>query len=461
MGEFIKPGFWRSRGARFFMILILTVLLTIPLMMLGAITWERQIYSQQTIREIGQVWGGEQLIAGPFLYVPVDTEQIVEDKDGKTHTKTERRMVVLTPDDLDIEVEAATETRSRGIYDATVYTAAAKFSGSFGRLDASGLLEEGDKPRWELAGVTVLVSDVRAFAENVSIEWNGESHAFEPGDGLRKAMMMTKRIDYGMQTSSIGQIHASIGDPRGGRGSFAFALDVKGSGRMRVAPLGRDTDVKMNADWPHPSFDGAFLPAEREVTDAGFSAQWSVPYLARGFPAAWIEGASGDMASNASRSEFGVSFYRPINIYQKVQRALKYAVLMVGLTFLTIFLIENATGVVTHSVQYLLVGLAQCVFFLLLLALTEHIGFAKSYLASAGATIALITAYVATALRAGRATWIALATLVTLYGFLYLLLISRDYALLIGAIAAFVTIAATMYATRNVNWWADSGDHRA
>ena len=455
----VKPGFWRSRGARFFMILILTALMAIPLMMLGAITWERENYSQQTIREIGQVWGGEQLIAGPFLYLPVDTEQIVRDVDGEQRTKTVRRMVVVTPEDLDIAIDAGTETRSRGIYDATVYTAAAKFEGRFGKLDTSGLLDEGDTPRWELAGITVLVSDVRAFAGNVSLNWNGKDFAFEPGNGIRKAMMMTKTIGHAYSgRSEAGQIHATIGDPRGGDGVFAFDLDVKGSGRLRVAPLGRDTKVTMIADWPHPSFDGAFLPARHEITEAGFTAEWSVPYLARGFPAAWIEGSSGDTATNAGRSEFGVSFYRPVNIYQKVQRALKYAVLIVGLTFLNIFLIENATGVVTHSVQYLLVGLAQCVFFLLLLALTEHMTFPKAYLAGAGATIALITAYVATALKAGRSTWVALSSLVTLYGFLYLLLVSRDYALLIGAIAAFVTIAATMYATRNVDWWADSGE---
>lgn len=452
----IKAGFWRSRGARFFMVLILTALMAIPLMMLGAVTWERKNYSEQTIREIGQVWGGEQLIAGPFLTVPVD-RTVLTVTDGEERTTTVRRIAVLTPETLDIDLNVETETRSRGIYDATVYAAKASLTGSFGALDTGELFDEADTPLWDKAAIAVRVTDPRAFAENVSLDWKGRKIAFAPG---QSGGGRSESIGYQARISDTGGsgIRALTGDPRKGDTGFAFTLDLKGSGRLRVAPLGRETGVTMKADWPHPSFDGAFLPREHEITKDGFTAEWSVPYLARGFASAWIEGHSGDTASNAHRSEFGVSFYRPVNIYQKVQRALKYAVMMVGLTFLTIFLIESATGVVTHSVQYLLVGLAQCVFFLLLLAVTEHIGFAKAYLASSAATIALITAYVATALRAGRATWIALAALVTLYGFLYLQLVSRDYALLIGAVAAFVTIAATMYATRNVNWWAESGE---
>lgn len=465
MTEAAKNGFWRSKGAGFLILILLTVVMTIPLLMLGVITSERQNYSNQTIRDVGGVWGAPQSLAGPFLMVPVQSAGVLTQANGKVIPTVETHTLVITPDGLSVEIDTQTQTRSRGIFEATVYTAKAGFSGAFGSIDPDSLIEAGETALWGKAVLAVKVSDSRAFENNVNVNWKGEDIPFEPAfasqsRAANRAFRASPDYKGGrVLTPNFGSgslLQATIGDPRGGDGAFDFDLNIRGSGRLHVAPLGRQTDVAIASDWPHPSFNGAFLPKTRSISDAGFEASWSVPYLARGFPATWTVSKNSHLGSAINNSSFGVSFYQPVNFYQKVERSLKYAVLFVGLSFLTVFLIEGATGKRTHAVQYLLVGLAECVFFLLLLALSEQIGFTPAYLIAAGATIVLLTGYVATALGGGRATWMAFAAFVTLYGFLYLLLQSQDYALLIGAVAAFLSIAVTMVATRNVNWWADA-----
>ncbi len=464
MADAVRSSFWRSKGAGFLILILLTVVMTIPLLMLGVITSERQSYSNQTIREVGGVWGAPQSLAGPFLMVPVQRAGVLTQADGKVVPTVETHTLVITPDTLRVEINAQTQTRSRGIFEATVYTAKAGFSGAFDAIDAENLINAGETALWDKAVLAAKVSDSRAFENNMSVSWKGGDIAFEPAfasetrlaNGAFPASPNYKGSRaYAPNFGSGGMLQAAIGDPRDVNGAFDFALNIRGSARLHVSPLGRQTDVTISSDWPHPSFDGAFLPKSRSISDAGFEASWSVPYLARGFPATWTVPQKSHLGSAIGNSSFGVSFYQPVNFYQKVERSLKYAVLFVGLSFLTVFLIEGATGKRTHAVQYLLVGLAECVFFLLLLALSEQIGFTPAYLIAAGATIVLLTGYVATAMGGGKATWMAFAAFVTLYGFLYLLLQSQDYALLIGAVAAFLSIAVTMVATRNVNWWAD------
>ncbi len=457
--EAAPRSFWRGKGARFFVVAVLTLLMTVPLMMLGAITSERERYSADTIRSIGGVWGAEQRLIGPMLVVPTERTVVRTTSDGAVRSNVQTRMMALSPDTLKIDASATTQTRSRGIFDTTVFNASAGFSGQFGKADFASKLHSDEVILWDRARIALHVSDARAFDENAVLNWGGREVDFEPAQsdltGSVSEPMARSMRRAAASAPAPGVMIALTGDPRKATGDFAFDLVLRGSGRLHVAPMGRNTEVSIAADWPHPSFDGAFLPRSREVREDGFTASWSVPYLARGFPAQMSGQNERQLLGVGARTAFGVTFYQPVNLYQKVERALKYAILFIGLTFLSVFLIELATRRRTHAVQYLLVGLAQCVFFLLLLALSEQIGFAAAYLASAAATIALLVAYIGLGMKAGRGTWVAGAVLVTLYGFLYLLLESRDYALLIGAIAAFLSVAVTMAATRNVDWWAD------
>jgi inner membrane protein len=220
---------------------------------------------------------------------------------------------------------------------------------------------------------------------------------------------------------------------------------------LQFAAAGEETGIVAKGNWPHPSFQGNFLPVAREISAQGFTASWKVPHLARNLPQA--QPAPDNLIGGLSQASFGVSFYQPVNFYQLVERALKYAILFIGLAFLSFFLIETLSGSRIHGVQYLLIGAAQVVFYLLLLSLAEQIGFDLAYLWAAGATVVLISAYAWSAFKQSSRALVVFAVLSTLYALLFLLLKQEDYALVIGAAAAFAAIAVTMFVTRNVDWY--------
>jgi inner membrane protein len=253
------------------------------------------------------------------------------------------------------------------------------------------------------------------------------------------------------ENSHVGGVRAQTGDPRSIK-TYQMALGFNGADALSFTPVGRETRVTVRSDWPHPEFQGAFLPNAREIREDGFEANWVIPHLARALPQISREDQD---ALARSQNSFGVTLYRPNDFYQKAYRAARYGVLFIGLTFLTIYLVEGQTKRPTHPVQYILVGLAQSAFFLLMLALSEQVGFAKAYLISSVATIGLVTAFAASALKLGRRTWVVGTMLSLLYGVLYLILRSADYALLAGSVLLFVAIAGTMFATRNENWYGE------
>ncbi len=218
-----------------------------------------------------------------------------------------------------------------------------------------------------------------------------------------------------------------------------------------MLPLGSVTTVSLSSDWPHPSFQGAFLPVERNITDQGFQARWQVLELNRSYGQLWQEGEVSEGA--LAQSAFGVSLFQPVDIYQRGERAVKYAVLFIALTFLTFFAWEQVTRNRLHPLQYLLVGLALSMFYLLLIALSEHIAFAMAYVVAAAALVLLIGLYLAGALHSSRRGVIAGGAMTMVYGLLYMLVLSEDYSLLLGSIILFVALAAVMLATRRIDWY--------
>ncbi|WP_300075012.1 cell envelope integrity protein CreD, partial [uncultured Ruegeria sp.] len=243
-------------------------------------------------------------------------------------------------------------------------------------------------------------------------------------------------------------IVAALGDPRNIK-EFQMKLGFNGAGSFQVTPVGRNTSVQMQSDWPHPSFTGTFLPDTREVREDGFDATWLIPHLARTVPQ--ISRFNADREARY-QTAFGVDFFRPNDFYQKAYRAARYGILFIALTFLTVLLIEDRSGRGTHPVQYIFIGLAQSTFVLLMVAYSEQIGFARAYALSAGATILLLTMFGFMGLKLGRRSLVLGCTLILLYAVLYLILRSADYALLAGSTLAFGALAGTMYLTRNENW---------
>jgi inner membrane protein len=236
---------------------------------------------------------------------------------------------------------------------------------------------------------------------------------------------------------------------------FSFALTLAGSERLSFLPLARKAQIDIDSNWPHPKFEGAPAPLSPAISDAGFKARWSVLEINRNFGQSWLDGEvrAGESAVAAlAQSSVGVTFYEPVDIYQRNYRAVHYAVLLIAITFLTFLLWEQLAGIAIHGVQYLMVGLALAMFYLLLLALSEHVSFDVAYAISAGALVALITIYLTGVLKRLALSLGAGAGLATLYTLLYWILRSEDYSLLMGALLLFGVLAVLMLATRRVDW---------
>ena len=234
---------------------------------------------------------------------------------------------------------------------------------------------------------------------------------------------------------------------------FKVDIELAGMERISFVPTGRETRVNLAAAWPHPSFFGKFSP-EKTIGPGDFNAEWKTSFFSTNAAQAYAVCGASAKCEAFEANEFGVSFIQPADLYQQLERSAKYGFLFIGLTFAAFFLFETLKSLVVHPVQYGLVGLALALFFVLLVSLSEHIGFAHAYVAAAGACVGLIVVYAGAVLHSwGRAAAIG-AQLAALYGVLYLLLRSEDYALLMGSLFLFGLLAATMLGTRRVDWYA-------
>jgi inner membrane protein len=303
------------------------------------------------------------------------------------------------------------------------------------------IFPEGAKVQWQEASLVMAVSDARGLADNVALNEGGNALPLQPGFGP---------LLSGVETKSQG-LNTPL--PLDGARDIVIStrLALRGSRELNFVPLGRRTQVNLTSPWASPSFAGTFLPAERSIGAQGFRAGWVVPYLARGFEQTFSDAAPAIAAFE--KSAFGVRFYQPVDYYQLVSRALKYAILFVAMAFLSFFVVEIVSQSRLHAVQYALVGAAQVLFYLLLLSLAEHIGFAPAYAAAAGATVGLTGLYALAAFRSPARAGVLTGILSLLYGLLYVILNAEDSALLIGAWMLFAALAGTMYATRRIDWY--------
>lgn len=433
----------RSPGLKLLLIAGLTLAMAIPLFLIQMVLADRQQTAQGAASDIAQGYGGAQTVAGPMLLVPY-TLSHDERVDGKQVRTAEHHVAAILPDTLKLDVRADTETRSRGIFPVPVYQAAVAMRAKFDKTAIAAAFPAGAEIAWQNAHITVLVSDARGLADNVALSLNGKSVPFEPGSG------MTMPADIAGYSAVSGmQAAAAMSEAADLTLSTQFVL--RGSREFSLAPLGKRTTATVQSSWSSPSFFGAFLPGERHVGPQGFTASWTVPYLTRGFGQTFL--SERDATQQILPLAFGARFYQPVDHYQLVQRALKYAILFVALAFLVFFVAETVSQRRIHAVQYVLVGAAQVLFYLLLLSIAEHMGFAQSYAIAAGATVALTGLYAISAL---SSWWRALVTTLVLgglYAMLYVILNSEDNALLTGTAVLFAALAGTMYFTRRIDWY--------
>jgi len=422
----------------------LALLMLIPLVQVQSLIGERSGLRAQALADIAQRWGAAQNVGGPVLAIPKRVR--VQTSNGWiTQDSTE----ILLADRLDIDGTLATEVRSYGIYSTPVYTGELKISGQFLARDLRAL--EGRKAApdetrettyiFDRAELRLPLADVRGIRRISALKIDDGEHAFGPanGNGAMRAIALPIDLSGWLKTAKDDEAHR-----------FELNLTLAGTGSLQFLPLARRTEAHLAAPWPNPGFGGAFLPAQRAVDEKGFSAQWQVLDLNRSYGQHWQEGEGGDPAAAA----FGVNLYQPADLYQQNERAGKYGVLFIALTFVAFFLFEVLKKLRVHPVQYLLIGIALSTFYVVLLALSEQIGFALAYLAAAVAVVALVGGYAAAVLRTRRAGLVLGGAMALVYALLYGLIVSEQYSLLMGALALLALVAALMYLTRRVDWYA-------
>jgi inner membrane protein len=410
---------------------VLMVALLIPAAMITSTIREREGLRDRAVGEISAKWGGRQVLAGPVLIVPYR----VHFTDSKGAPESRVDQAFFLPERLEARGDVATERRHRGIYEAVLYNTHLTLAGEFARPDFKRWSVAESDVLWNQAVLVVGVPDMKGIRENVAVQWNQKTVPMNPGiEGGRP-------VRSGMSAS----VPLAAGRP-----TFAFSIPLvlNGSGTLGFYPLGKVTEAVLTSKWPAPSFQGNFLPVERQVSSSGFEAKWKVLHFNRNYPQQWRESEV-----DLQGSDFGVDFITPVDQYQKSMRSTKYAVLFILLTFVALFFIEILNGRSLHPIQYLLVGFAITLFYSLLLSLSEQIPFNAAYALASLGIVAMITGYARAVFGSLRLTAIVGGLVAGLYAYLYVLLQMEDRAFLIGNLGLFAALATVMYLSRRIDWY--------
>ncbi len=420
---------------------LLILALMIPMMMVNGMIRERAARRDSVVSEIGRTWGGAQVVAGPVLTVPY----LSRSTDEKGNVTTWTQLAHFLPEALKLDGRLNPDLRRRGIYEVPVYRVEALHgSGTFLKPSFTEWRILPTDILWDQAYLSIGVSDMRGIRSGVRLVWANRALQLSPGGSLAGLWATGLRVPI----SGLAQLPEKETLP------FAFDLSLQGSRSLQFLPLGKQTTASLSSSWKDPSFMGGFLPDHRVVSPKGFQASWAVPYYGRSYPQQWLEAQREELLSDAAvtDSAFGVSLYMPVDVYQKTERSVKYGLLFLALTFLAFFLFEVFSPVGLHPMHYLLVGSALCLFYLLLLSVSEQIPFWAAYAVSGSAIVLLISGYSMAILKGKRRALTMGGMLALLYGYLYVLLQAEDYALLLGSFGLFVILAAVMYLTRKVDW---------
>jgi inner membrane protein len=425
-------------------ILFLVLLLLIPLGMIQGVVSDRQHLQTQVETTIANSFAGSQRVIGPVLVIPYiehETQITVNDKGREVkHVKEHSRQIFIVPELLHFDGSAEIDTKQKGLYKALVYQTKGIWRA---RFDVPANLGLTISPNVITAGRAYLafgVSDLRGLRGTPKITWEGL--AVRVANGTKFAAI-----------AEVGDVHSL--DAK----SFEVTvnMDLAGTSTLAFTPIGKTTTVELRAAWPHPNFGGRFLPVSKTIDDKSFTARWEVSHLASKNEAILRDGSKEQRALES----FEVAFIEPVNIYQQAERAVKYGVLFVGLTFAAFFLFETLKNLRIHPLQYGLVGLAIAVFFLLLISLSEHLSFLLAYLIASAACISLIGFYLTHVLGGWQRGAAFAVKLTLLYIVLYGLLLSEDNALMLGSLLLFAVLAAFMVLTRRVDWYQLGGNKAA
>jgi inner membrane protein len=407
--------------------------------MIQSIIYERELMSTEATNEVSAKWAEAQQINGPILTIPVTYEYVQDGKDGQDE---KRESIVkywhILPQELEIIGHIDPEKLRRGIYEVVVYKSNIDLSGSF-NFDHKPEKNNLKQIHYGDAFLTIGIGDLRGIKNSIALKWGDEKLKVSPGSRIPNIVQSGITVHLPDLTERLDEVIP-----------FEFQLSLQGSQNMSFVPLGSTTEVQITSGWPSPSFNGNFLPDSRELTEDGFSASWKILQLNRNFPESWMGAEQNNKFESAA---FGVDLILPLDDYQKSMRSAKYAVMTIALTFLIFFLVEVLNKRRIHPFQYALVGLALCLFYVLLVSITEHSDFNFAFGISTVGIVSMIALYSLSVFKKPKLVLLLTVILTGIYGFLFVTLQLEDYALLMGSAGLTVILGATMYFTRNIDWY--------
>ena len=411
------------------------VLLSLPLMMVRELINERADYRSEVVDAIEQSTSGSQKLAGPLIAIPI-TETLTRMENQKEVNYQRSWVYYWLPESLAVAGKQTVESRRVGIYSGQVWHNVLQIKASFDPLRLAALRKTNivlGQPR-----LVVSVGDARGIGAIHAPEINGNVLSVEPGLGISG-----DGAGIHMPMPALAEDNKPL--------EIAFSLDLNGTGEFSLVPLGRNSELQLTSNWPHPGFLGSFLPTQREVSAAGYRAHWQSSWFANDMGSYFKD----DMEIPWSRlPAFSADVMSLADQYQLTDRATKYAILLIGLTFMAFFVFESLTRRPLHPMQYLLVGLSLVLFYLVLLALSEHIGFTAAWLAASLSGAVMNGIYLQAVLRGWRNSLLFVAALLLLDGVMWFLLHSEDSALLLGTGVLALALSVLMFLTRRVDWYA-------
>jgi inner membrane protein len=427
-------------------IFALIILLMIALSMTSGVISERSRFKQEAKHNIAKSWTGEQRLIGPILVVPyyVAYSKTVWDKDLKKEvvktTKVLKKQYIM-PDELLIDGVAKTHMRSRGMYAVPVYSSTLDLKGYFSnQMLLEKINKENNVVSWGQPYISVYINDIRGIPLRPEFNWQDQHFPFVSGTKLPGA-------EQGMHVL-LPNLDAKTKKDY----DFSFTLELRGMENLSFAAVGMDTEVKLKSDWPHPSFTGAYLPEQRTITEDGFSAIWRVSSFSSNI-AQQLTHCKNKNCGYLLNNNFGVSLYQPVDVYQQSERSTKYGILFISITFIAFWVFELIKKLPIHPVQYLLVGFALSIFYLLLISLSEHIAFLWAYCIAAISCTGLLGYYLAGIMRSFRTSALFTSIIALLYAVLYVIICLENTALLMGAGLLFVSLTLLMVITRHIDWY--------
>lgn len=425
-----SPLFWKITT-----LIGCVVLLSLPLMMVRELINERADYRSEVVDAIEQSTSGSQKLAGPLIAIPV-TETLTRMENQKEVNYQRSWVYYWLPESLAVTGKQTVESRRVGIYSGQVWHNALQIKASFDPLRLAALRKTNivlGPPR-----LVVSVGDARGIGAIHAPEVNGNVLSVEPGLGISG-----DGAGIHMPMPALAEDNKPL--------EIAFSLDLNGTGEFSLVPIGRNSELQLTSNWPHPGFLGSFLPTQREVSAAGYRAHWQSSWFANDMGSYFKD----DMEIPWSRlPAFSADVMSLADQYQLTDRATKYAILLIGLTFMAFFVFESLTRRPLHPMQYLLVGLSLVLFYLVLLALSEHVGFTAAWLAASLSGAVMNGVYLQAVLRGWRNSLLFVAALLLLDGVMWFLLHSEDSALLLGTGVLVLALSVLMFLTRRVDWYA-------